>query len=59
MPTLRQPTLGAVSPEGVHTEFIQPQLPTPLQSLHTLRIGREGCNGHRHILLTVGLDMVL
>ncbi|KAK7852541.1 hypothetical protein CFP56_038559 [Quercus suber] len=27
--------------------------------LHTLRIGREGRNGHGHILLTVGLDMVL
>ena len=59
MPTPGRPTLGAVPPEGVHTEFIPPQIPTPHQSLHTLRIGREGCNGHGHILLTVGLDMVL
>lgn len=60
MPTPRRPTLGAVPPKGVHTEFIPPQIPTPpLQSLHTLRIGREGRNGHGHILLTVGLDMVL
>ena len=59
MPTPGRPTLGAVPPEGVHTEFISPQIPTPLQSLHTLKISREGRNGHGHILLTVGLDMVL
>ena len=29
MPTLGRPTLGAVPPEGVHTEFIPPQIPTP------------------------------
>ena len=59
MPTPRRPTLGAVPPEGVHTEFIQTQIPPPHQSLHTLRIGHEGRNGHGHILLTVGPDVVL
>ena len=29
MPTPGQPTLGVVPPEGVHTEFIQTQIPTP------------------------------
>ena len=29
MPTPGRPTLGAVPPEGVHTEFIPPQIPTP------------------------------
>ncbi|KAK7822949.1 hypothetical protein CFP56_035943 [Quercus suber] len=56
------PTPGAVPPEFVHTEFIQTEIPTspppPHQRLHTLRIDREGRNGHGHILLTVGLDMV-
>ncbi|KAK9995441.1 hypothetical protein SO802_020127 [Lithocarpus litseifolius] len=33
--------------------------PPPHQRLHTLRIGREGRNGHGHILLIVGLDMLL
>ena len=59
MLTLGRPTPSAVPPEFVHTEFIQTKIPTPHQRLHTLRIGREGCNGHGHILLTVGLDMVL
>ena len=53
------PTPGAVPPEFVQTEFIQTRIPTPHQRLHTLRIGREGRNGHEHILLTVGLDMVI
>ncbi|KAK7845400.1 hypothetical protein CFP56_009476 [Quercus suber] len=51
------PTPGAVPPEFVHTEFIQAQIPAPHQRLHTFRIGREGRNGHGHILLIVGLDM--
>ena len=29
MPTPGRPTLGAVPPEGVHTELIPPQIPTP------------------------------
>ena len=29
MPTLGRPTLSTVPPEGVHTEFIQTQIPTP------------------------------
>ena len=29
MPTPGRPTVGAVPPEGVHTEFIPPQIPTP------------------------------
>ena len=29
MPTPGLPTLGAVPPEGMHTEFIQTQIPTP------------------------------
>ena len=29
MPTPRRPTPSAVPPEGVHTEFIQTQIPTP------------------------------
>ena len=29
MPTPGRPTPGAVPPEGVHTEFIPPQIPTP------------------------------
>ena len=29
MPTPGRPTLGVVPPEGVHTEFIPPQIPTP------------------------------
>ena len=29
IPTPGQPTLGVVPPEGVHTEFIQTQIPTP------------------------------
>ncbi|XP_030939448.1 uncharacterized protein LOC115964231 [Quercus lobata] len=61
MPTPGRPTPGAVPPEFVHTAFIQTQIPPPPphQSLRTLRIGREGRNGHGHILLTVGLYMVL
>ena len=48
------PTLG-------HAYRVHPDTDTqpPHQSLHTLRIGREGRNGHGHILLIVGLDMVL
>ena len=33
--------------------------PPPHQSLHTLRIDREGRNEHGHILLTMGPDVVL
>ena len=29
MPTPGRPTVGAVPPEGMHTEFIPPQIPTP------------------------------
>ncbi|KAK7843703.1 hypothetical protein CFP56_012013 [Quercus suber] len=54
MPTPGLPTPGAVPTEDLHTEY-----PPPHQRLHTLRIGCEGRNGHGHILLIVGLDMVL
>ena len=53
MPTPGQPTPGAVPSKDMHTEFIQTQIPTPHQILHTLRIGREGRNRHGHILLIV------
>ncbi|KAK7824506.1 protein involved in de novo 2 [Quercus suber] len=56
MPTLGRPTPSAVPPKFVHTEH---RYPPPHQRLHTFRIGREGRNGHRHILLIVGLDMYL